>query len=214
MVSPFPFLIFSLLCFSVHVVIALNEDAWGGLRLLVRKDQRRTLVSTEYGEVSAVEVSDEIRGPYHLEFITLEPNALFLPVILHADMVFYVHTGSGRLSWTQGEEMVRVRLQRGDVYRLQPGAAFFVQSNLDTQREKLRITAIFASSSDDLHEPSIGAYSSINDLIRGFDKKVLQAAFKAPEEVIEAYNKCNITSNCALGAKEKTNLVGVGSSIH
>ncbi|KAF7135198.1 hypothetical protein RHSIM_Rhsim08G0112800 [Rhododendron simsii] len=160
---------------------------------LVRKDERESLVSTEYGEISAVEISDigstrrRRRGRYQLQFITLEPNALFLPVLLHRDMVFYVHTGSGRLSWVDEGEMRRVNLQQGDVYRLPTGSVFFLQSNLEQERQKLRIYSLFTNSIQDLHEPSVGAaaYSSIPDLVLGFEEKTLQAAFNVTEEVIE-----------------------------
>ncbi|XP_061342313.1 vicilin-like seed storage protein At4g36700 [Gastrolobium bilobum] len=62
---------------------------------VVEKDQRRTLTVTEYGQISAIDVKEKQGAPpYHLQFFTLEPNSLFLPVLLHADMVFYVHTAS------------------------------------------------------------------------------------------------------------------------
>uniref|UniRef100_A0A5B6YM59 Putative vicilin-like antimicrobial peptides 2-2 n=1 Tax=Davidia involucrata TaxID=16924 RepID=A0A5B6YM59_DAVIN len=180
-----PFLILSL--FFLINATALNENV-PIVGPMVKKDQRKSLVSTDYGQISAVDIStDGERGsyPYHLQFIKLEPDALFLPVVLHVDMVFYVHTGSGRLSWADEDETRHVKLRKGDVYRLEPGTVFFVQS--DFQRQKLRINAIFANSADDLHEPSIGAYySSIHDLVLGFDKRILQAAFKVPVEVIEA----------------------------
>ncbi|XP_009356668.2 vicilin-like seed storage protein At2g18540 [Pyrus x bretschneideri] len=154
---------------------------------LVKKDQRRSLVSTEYGEVWSIDVNDGHRKPYHIQFITLEPNSLFLPVLLHAYMVFYVNTGSGRLSWTDDDKIRRVDIKRGDLYRLTPGSVFFVQSNLETERQKLRINAIFTSNSDDdLYDPAVGPYSSIRDLVRGFDPKLLQSAFKVSEEVIES----------------------------
>ncbi|KAH6788276.1 hypothetical protein C2S52_007828 [Perilla frutescens var. hirtella] len=113
----------------------------------------------------------------------MDPNSLFLPVVLHSDMVFYVHTGSGKLSWTEENELKTTDLRRGDVYRLKEGAVFFIQSNLETEteRQKLRINAIFSDPNTDMHEP----YSSIRDMVIGFDKKVLQAAFKVPEEEIE-----------------------------
>ncbi|PSS36456.1 Vicilin-like seed storage protein [Actinidia chinensis var. chinensis] len=161
-----------------------EEEIWR-VGSVVRRDERRSLVSTEYGEISAVEISDGAIGRYHLQFITLEPNALLLPVLLHADMVFYVKTGSGRLIWVDEDEKRTVNLRQGDVYRLQPGTAFSVQSNLEAERQKLRIYALFTNSIEDLQEPSMGRYSSIRDLILGFDKKVLQAAFNVPEEVIE-----------------------------
>ncbi|KAK6924323.1 Cupin 1 [Dillenia turbinata] len=165
-----------------------------GKGIVVKKCQRKSLVSTEFGEISAVDIKDKNRGAYHLRFITLEPNSLFLPVLLHADMVFYVQTGSGRLSWVDEDEMRRVRLRRGDVYRLRPGTIFFVESSLQPQREKLRIHAIFAYSGLSYHiinnmvmqEKSIGAYSSINDLLLGFDPVILRSAFQVTEGVVES----------------------------
>lgn len=94
LIQPFPCLL--LLFLSLPLLLhagAFSEDV-SGVGCVVTKEERRSLVVTEYGEVSATEVSDGIRGLYHLQFITLEPNSLFLPVLLHADMVFYVHTGA------------------------------------------------------------------------------------------------------------------------
>ncbi|KAJ6413107.1 hypothetical protein OIU84_006006 [Salix udensis] len=122
---------------------------------VVERGQRRSLVVTEDGEISSAEISAGTKGPYHIQFITLEPDSLLLPVLLHADMVFYVHTGNGKLS------------------------------NLDPEREKMRIHAIFSNTDEGIYDPSIGAYSSINDLVLGFDRKILNAAFKVPEEVLE-----------------------------
>ena len=62
--------------------------------MVKRANERIPILKTEYGEISAVDFDDGTRfGRYHLQFITLEPNSLFLPVLLHSDMVFYVHTG-------------------------------------------------------------------------------------------------------------------------
>ncbi|XP_052196559.1 vicilin-like seed storage protein At2g18540 isoform X2 [Diospyros lotus] len=180
------FLIFWVAAHATALAFGCDEHHQNGSRLglLVRRDERRTLVSTEYGEVSAVEIGDGARGRYHLQFITLEPNGLFLPVLLHADMVFYVHTGSGTLSWVDDEEMKRLKLKKGDVYGLQSGTVFFLQSSLEPKQQKLRLHAIFTNSIEDLREPFMLAYSSIYDLILGFDKSVLRSAFKASEEVI------------------------------
>ncbi|XP_031384826.1 vicilin-like seed storage protein At2g18540 [Punica granatum] len=169
-----------LCCYTVS-----GDGSAGAPGSMVRRDERTRIAVTEYGEVSAVDVGNGRRGFYHLQFITLEPNALFLPVLLHADMVLYVRTGSGRLTWVDEDDARRVNLRRGDIYRLPPGTIFHVQSDLDPQREKLRIHAFFTNPDDDSYEPLIGAYSSVGDLLRGFDRKVLQEAFKAPEELIE-----------------------------
>lgn len=67
---------------------------WSSLGPLVKRSERKSVVSTENGEVSSVRVADGTSGFYHLQFITLEPSSLFLPVVLHSDMIFYVHTGT------------------------------------------------------------------------------------------------------------------------
>ncbi|ESR38960.1 hypothetical protein CICLE_v10027019mg, partial [Citrus x clementina] len=159
----------------------------GPVRPMVKRDERRSLIETEYGRISAAKIStDGTRRPYYLQFITLEPNSLFLPALLHADMVFYVHTGRGRLSWADEDAIRTLDIRRGDVYRLQPGSVFYIESNLEQEREKLRIYAIFSNTENDSYfEPVIGAYTSISDLILGFDRKVLQSAFKVSEDVIE-----------------------------
>lgn len=102
--QPFPFTFFILLFIGLSLpaakAILSNEEQYGSgasaaaAGSLVKRDQRRALVVTEYGEISSIDISDGHRGPYHIQFITLEPNSLFLPVLLHADIVFYVHTGA------------------------------------------------------------------------------------------------------------------------
>ncbi|XP_050205939.1 vicilin-like seed storage protein At2g18540 [Mercurialis annua] len=178
------------LVLSVFVLVSLAvvSDGFGGGAMrptMVKKEYRKSLVVSEFGEISAVDVCSGKKGDYHIEFMTLEPNALFLPVVLHADMVFYVNTGSGKLSWSEdGKEMKRENIKRGDVYRLSAGSVFFVQSDLVSERQKLRIYAIYSNTDEDFYEPSLGAYSSISDLVLGFDKKLLQSAFMASEDVI------------------------------
>ncbi|GAB2283109.1 hypothetical protein Dimus_017640 [Dionaea muscipula] len=167
-----------------------SSYAWGTVGGLVKREERRVLLSTETGKISSVDVRDGIGRQYHLQFIRLDPNSLLLPLLLHADMVFYVHTGTGRLSWTNDDKISRMPLERGDLFRLEAGTIFYLQSGLQHEKlersERLRINAIFTNSNEDLQQvSSVGAYSSINDLIRGFDKRILQAAFKVPEEVIE-----------------------------
>ncbi|KAJ0096806.1 hypothetical protein Patl1_28889 [Pistacia atlantica] len=182
------FCFFLVLSVSLLNVEALNDhhEYASELGSMVKRGERKPLVETEYGEISAVRISDGTRGLYYMHFIALEPNSLFLPVLLHADMVFYVHTGSGRLSWADEKDTRRLNIKRGDVYRLQPGSVFFIESDLEPEREKLRIYAIFSNNDEESFDSAIGAYSSISDLVLGFDDKVLQSAFKVPEDLIEA----------------------------
>ncbi|MFS7898460.1 putative rmlC-like jelly roll protein [Helianthus anomalus] len=58
----------------------------------VRKDERWPLMSSEFGEVSAVKISDGKNGCYYLHFITMNPCSLFLPVYLHLEMLLYVNS--------------------------------------------------------------------------------------------------------------------------
>lgn len=56
--------------------------------------------------------------------------------------------GSGKLKWREEDEVKSADLRRGDVHRLEEGTIFLIQSNLDTDtdRQKLRIHAIFPNS--------------------------------------------------------------------
>lgn len=59
--------------------------------------------------------------------------------------------GSGTLSYQADKKIKNVGLRRGDVFRLESGTVFFLQSDLDTEagRERLRIHAIFGDAGED-----------------------------------------------------------------
>ncbi|XP_021717850.1 vicilin-like seed storage protein At2g18540 [Chenopodium quinoa] len=194
---------------NFHEDSGVSSGSTGTIGRLVKKEERIPVVATEFGEISAVDVDDGSgtgRHSYHIQFITLEPNALFLPVLLHADMVFYVKTGSGKISWTDSDELKKVDLQRGDVYRLKSGSLFYLHSNLEAEETRLRIVAVFANPKEDkVQGPLIGPYSSINDLVRGFDKSILQAAFQVPEEVVEELTSATDTPAIVHAETKKKN---------
>ncbi|KAI9089175.1 hypothetical protein K1719_029454 [Acacia pycnantha] len=150
---------------------------------VIGKSEWRRITRNEYGKVSATDVKDEHRSSFHLQFFTLEPNSLFLPVLLHADMLLYVHSGSGRLIWTYDGDAKTINLRQGDICTLRTGLVFYLQSNLEAQRHRLRIFAIFPNSIHNHYDPVIGAYSRISELVGGFDQKIIQAAFGVPEEL-------------------------------
>ncbi|WVZ10642.1 hypothetical protein V8G54_015172 [Vigna mungo] len=192
---------------------------------LVKKDQRTTLLATEFGQITALDIKEEPdKLPYHLQFITLEPNSLFLPVLLHADMVFYVHTGSGKLTWAYDDDTGTIPLREGDVCNLNEGSVFYIQSDLEAERRKLRIYAMLTNTEDNTYNPSIGAYSRIDQLVKGFDKRIMQAALKVPDDLIEEIINKKNTPAVVHADSEKTNIVktleasflknflGVGSS--
>ncbi|KAJ1686422.1 hypothetical protein LUZ63_017812 [Rhynchospora breviuscula] len=170
---------------------------------LVRKEERRVVSVSESGSISAVDVRDWVGGAnYHLQFITMEPDSLFLPVLLHADMVFYVHSGRARINYIDGENSdgenkkkpkkessdgsKSIDVEQGDVYRLEQGTTFYIRSYPAPSRVKFRIYAIFNTNVADPREQFFGAYSNISDLVRGFDERILQTGFKVSEELVQS----------------------------
>ncbi|KAK9061988.1 hypothetical protein SSX86_019172 [Deinandra increscens subsp. villosa] len=132
--------------FVIHILICFPPAATAGYQVAgpvpvsdgptVSKDERWPLVSSEFGEISAVKISDGEDGCYYLQFITMNPGSLFLPVYLHSEMLLYVNSGSGTLSWMNVEEdddkrHDQVMLRRGDIYRLTTGTVFYLQNNLN-----------------------------------------------------------------------------------
>ncbi|KAL2348488.1 hypothetical protein Fmac_002488 [Flemingia macrophylla] len=175
---------------------------------VVEKDQRRTLLATEYGVITAIDVKEgPEKPPYHLQFFTLEPNSLFLPVLLHADMVFYVHTGSGKLTWANDGGTSTIPLREGDLCSLNEGSVFYIQSNLEAERRKLRIYAMFTNTEDNTFDPSIGAYSRVSEMVKGFDKKIMQAALMVSEDVIEEVISTSNTPAIVHAVSEKRNVI-------
>nr|XP_043633479.1 vicilin-like seed storage protein At2g18540 [Erigeron canadensis] len=160
--------------------------------LTVRKDGRWTLMSTEFGKISAVKINDgKDGGCYHIRFITLEPQSLFLPVQLFSEMVLYVNAGNGTLSWIDvgkdDHELQEITLQKGDIFRLQPQTVFYIQNTLKSEDpKKLQIYAVFSDSESELQSKQFTkAYAGVQDLVLGFDNKVLQATLNVSGEVMK-----------------------------
>ncbi|MFS8010627.1 putative rmlC-like cupin domain superfamily, rmlC-like jelly roll protein [Helianthus anomalus] len=176
----------------------------------VRKDERWPLMSSEFGEVSAVKISDGKNGCYYLHFITMNPCSLFLPVYLHSEMLLYVNSGNGTLSWINVKadddgKLQQVVLKRGDIFRLTSETVFYLQNNVvepyGYHPQNLQIYAIFPGSEVELqNDLLVGAYTPVHDLVLGFDNRVLQSTLSVlplplrtrrnkknnvPEEVIE-----------------------------
>ncbi|KAG6514707.1 hypothetical protein ZIOFF_025077 [Zingiber officinale] len=152
---------------------------------LVAKENREILALSESGKITAIDVHDGYGDAYHLQFITMEPGSIFLPVLLRTDMAFYVHTGRGRVTFiSQGGDEEEMDVVRGDVYRLEQGTTFYVKSHPDPARERLRIHAIFDTSEIDCYSALVGAYSNVSDLVRGFDDGVLQMGFGVSAETV------------------------------
>uniref|UniRef100_A0A0D9VQR9 Cupin type-1 domain-containing protein n=1 Tax=Leersia perrieri TaxID=77586 RepID=A0A0D9VQR9_9ORYZ len=187
------------LLLAVSVAAASREKWWqggaeasgGGGGQLVRKEWRRVVSASDAGLVTAVDVADAAGSVYRLHFITMSPGTLFLPVQLHADMVFYVHSGRGKVTHIEegNSESSSLQLERGDVYNFEQGTIIYIQSYPCDTREHLQIYAIFTSDSinaDNPWRPTSEAYSSVSDLLKGFEVEVLRPGFAVPREVVEA----------------------------
>ncbi|OEL17062.1 Vicilin-like seed storage protein [Dichanthelium oligosanthes] len=158
---------------------------------VVEKERRTMVAEAEAGTVTAVDVADAAGTAYRLHFITMDPGALFLPVQLHADMVFYVHSGRGKVTFIEegNSEQSSMEVERGDVYNLEQGSILYIQSYPNATRQRLRIYAIFTSegiNADDPWKPKVEAYSSISNLLKGFKTEVLRHGFGVQREVAEA----------------------------
>ena len=84
-------------CCVILLAFCANVHAEGmrasGSGPVVKKEERWPVVSNEYGQISAVRISDGINGSYLLHFFSLQPTSLLLPLLLNAHMLFYVHAG-------------------------------------------------------------------------------------------------------------------------
>ncbi|AQL09063.1 vicilin-like seed storage protein At2g18540 [Zea mays] len=168
-----------------------KHERWRVGGQVVEKERRRVVAESEAGSVSAVDVADAAGTAYRLHFITMDPGALFLPVQLHADMVFYVHSGRGKVTSIEEEssEQSSLEVERGDVYNFEQGSILYIQSYPNASRQRLRIYAIFTSegiNADDPSKPKVEAYSSVSNLVKGFETDVLRLGFGVKPEVVEA----------------------------
>ncbi|KAK3148096.1 hypothetical protein QOZ80_3BG0290690 [Eleusine coracana subsp. coracana] len=185
-----------LLAVSAAAVAAGKHERWrrmgGGVGgQVVEKERRRVVAASDAGSVTAADVADAEGTAYRLHFITMDPGALFLPVQLHADMVFYVHSGRGKITYIEegSNEQSSLEVQRGDVYNFGQGTVLHIRSYPNATRRRLRIYAIFSSdaiNADDPRNPRVEAFSSVSNLLKGFEVEVLRLGFGVPREVAEA----------------------------
>jgi len=57
-------------------------------------------------------------------------------------------SGSGKLSWANEDGTSTIDIREGDVGSLTEGSVFYIHNNLDAQRKKLRIYAMFTNTDD------------------------------------------------------------------
>ncbi|KAL5211068.1 hypothetical protein ABZP36_006691 [Zizania latifolia] len=188
-----------------------RQSGGAGAGHVVEKERRRVVAASDGGLVTAVDVADAAGSAYRLHFITTNPGALFLPVQLHADMVFYVHSGRGKVTCIKegNSESESLQVERGDVYSFEQGTILYIQSyplrhheksppdlrHLHQRRHQRRrpkgnVTSAYIINSLCMHDsqlrPTSEAYSDVSDLLKGFDVEVLRLGFGVPRKVVEA----------------------------
>lgn len=198
--SSLPIAISTIICFFLVASCSCSP--------LVTKEDRKILERTDNGEISAIDVDVDDgcnrNSSYHLEFISMEPNSLFLPVFLHTDVAFYVQTGEGTVvSWIKKDDedgslkKTHVDVGCGDMYRIGKGSFFYIQTRSDPMRTKLRISALFINQCMPEKKKTEGSsttfgrrhpYSNVADLLRGFDIELLGEGFNVSTSVIINYN--------------------------
>lgn len=57
-------------------------------------------------------------------------------------------SGSGKLTWANDDGTGTIPLREGDLCSLSEESVFYIQSNLEAERRKLRIYAIFTNTED------------------------------------------------------------------
>jgi len=89
----------------------------------------------------------------------------------------------------ESSEQSSLEVERGDVYNFEQGSILYIQSYPNASRQRLRIYAIFTSegiNADDPSKPKVEAYSSVSNLVKGFETDVLRLGFGVKPEVVEA----------------------------
>jgi len=59
-----------------------------------------------------------------------------------------VASGSGKLTWAHDDDTGTIPLREGDLCNLVEGSVFYIQSDLEAERRKLRIYAMLTNTED------------------------------------------------------------------
>lgn len=59
--------------------------------------------------------------------------------------IYLCGSGRGRFGWVDNEEAHRMEIQKGDIYTIESGSIFYVQSLAEPTKEKLMIYALFTN---------------------------------------------------------------------
>ncbi|RZS23472.1 hypothetical protein BHM03_00056422 [Ensete ventricosum] len=113
-----------------------GEDATGRGRFILGRTRR--VVRTEAGQVRIVS-GDRWKGQpstMNIGFLRLEPNSLFLPQYVDANLILFVRRGEVEAGWIHKDEMVQRKLKRGDINVIPAGSPFYI-ANTNSERSHM-----------------------------------------------------------------------------
>ncbi|KAM0950553.1 putative rmlC-like cupin domain superfamily, rmlC-like jelly roll protein [Dioscorea sansibarensis] len=162
--------------------VQLISDKSNGRSPMFILSKFKKVVKSEGGEVKVVS-GHRWKGdinPMHIGFITMEPNTLFIPQYVDANLILFVQTGEVKVGWIQKDELVEERMKMGDVNVIPAGSAFYFV-NVGNDNESLSIIcSIDASGTSGWNSYQsffIGGGRKPTSVITGFGVKTLTAAF-------------------------------------
>ncbi|CAL9050557.1 vicilin-like seed storage protein At2g28490 [Musa acuminata AAA Group] len=155
-----------------------GEDATGRGRFILGRTRR--VVRTEAGQVRVVS-GDRWKGhpsTMHIGFLRLEPNSLFLPQYVDANLVQFVREGEVEAGWIHKDELVQRKLKRGDINVIPAGSPFYI-ANTNSERSHM-VCGIDTSQSLTYNSQQsffIGGGTNPTSVLAGFDVNTLANAF-------------------------------------
>eukprot|EP00253_Pinus_taeda_P001081 PITA_01081 len=155
-------------------------------------DRFRMRASSEAGEIKALpnfgEASELLEGisKYRVTCIEMRPNTVMLPHYLDATWILYVTGGRGYIAYVHQNELVKRKLEEGDVFGVPRGHTFYLVNNDD--HNSLRITSLLrtVSTMRGEYEPYyVAGGRNPETVYSAFSDDVLEAAFNTNVEKLE-----------------------------
>ncbi|KAJ0978395.1 hypothetical protein J5N97_013869 [Dioscorea zingiberensis] len=109
-------------------------------------EESKHVVKTEFGEVRVIAGPklERDKASMHIGFISMEPNALFIPQYIDASLILFVRRGEVKVGWIYKDDYVEKKLKMGDINYIPAGSAFYMVNTGIGQRLQI-ICSIDAS---------------------------------------------------------------------
>lgn len=163
-----------------------GEEEEGGIFVMKNSKQ---VVKTDAGEMRIMRGyrSRSTPNPMHIGFIQMEPDTLFVPQYLDANLILFVRRGDVKIGWIHKDKMVEKNFTIGDVYRIPAGSAFFME-NIGKGQQLQMICSIDTSEGlgfVPFQSFYIGGGTFPKSVLAGFGMRTLATAFNVTEEVLQ-----------------------------